>query len=203
MLIKNATFWDGSKIVKGQLRNGPSDEEFDATGKLVIPAFNNAHTHLAMTLMRGAGDGLKLQDWLDKVIFPMEQKLTPDLVYKGSMLGCVELIRTGSSSFTDMYYFVESVAQAVEKSGIRGMLGTPITSFGTPYYKDADDALRLAEAAAVRHRGRHGWTFAWHLIPSICVPKMCFIQRKGACPEIWRETHHSHLRDAQGMRRLS
>ncbi len=145
MIINNATFWDGSKIVKGQMRNGPSDEEFDATGKLVIPAFNNAHTHLAMTLMRGAGEGEKLQDWLDKTIFPMERKLTPDLVYKGSMLGCVELIRTGSSSFTDMYYFVESVARAVEKSGIRGMLGTPITGFGTPYYKDAYDALRLAE----------------------------------------------------------
>ncbi len=145
MLIKNATFWDGSKIVKGQLRNGPSDEEFDATGKLVIPAFNNAHTHLAMTLMRGAGEGEKLQDWLDKTIFPMEQRLTPDLVYKGAMFGCVELIRTGSSSFIDMYYFVESVARAVEKSGIRGMLGTPITGFGTPYYRDAGDALRLAE----------------------------------------------------------
>jgi 5-methylthioadenosine/S-adenosylhomocysteine deaminase len=98
-----------------------------------------------MTLMRGAGDGLKLQDWLDKVIFPMEQRLTPDLVYKGAMLGCIELIRSGTSSFTDMYYFVESVAKAVGESGIRGMLGTPITGFGTPYYRDADDALRLAE----------------------------------------------------------
>jgi 5-methylthioadenosine/S-adenosylhomocysteine deaminase len=145
MLINNATYWDGSKIARGSLRNGPSDEEFDATGRLVIPAFNNAHTHLAMTLMRGAGDGLKLQDWLDKVIFPMEQRLTPDLVYKGTMLGCIELIRTGTSSFTDMYYFVESVAKAVGESGIRGMLGTPITGFGTPYYRDADDALRLAE----------------------------------------------------------
>jgi 5-methylthioadenosine/S-adenosylhomocysteine deaminase len=145
MIVKNATYWDGSKIVKGELRNGPSDERYDATGKLVIPAFNNAHTHLAMTLMRGAGDGLKLQDWLDKVIFPMERRLTPDLVYKGAMLGCLELIRTGTSSFIDMYYFVESVAKAVEEAGIRGTLGTPITSFGTPYYKDADDALRLAE----------------------------------------------------------
>jgi len=145
MLIKNATYWDGNKIARGELRNGPSDEEFDATGRLAIPAFNNAHTHLAMTLMRGAGDGLKLQDWLDKVIFPMEQRLTPDLVYKGAMLGCVELIRTGTSAFTDMYYFVESVAKAVGESGIRGTLGTPITGFGTPYYRDADDALRLAE----------------------------------------------------------
>jgi 5-methylthioadenosine/S-adenosylhomocysteine deaminase len=152
MLIKNATYWDGSKIARGELRNGPSDEEFDAIGKLAIPAFNNAHTHLAMTLMRGAGDSLKLQDWLDKVIFPMEQRLTPDLVYKGSMLGCIELIRTGTSSFTDMYYFVESVAKAVGESGIRGTLGTPITGFGTPYYKDADDALRLAERQLSGHR---------------------------------------------------
>jgi 5-methylthioadenosine/S-adenosylhomocysteine deaminase len=165
MLIKNATFWDGSKIVKGQLRNGPSDEEFDATGKLVIPAFNNAHTHLAMTLMRGAGDGLKLQDWLDKTIFPMEQRLTPDLVYKGAMFGCVELIRTGSSSFIDMYYFVESVARAVEKSGIRGMLGTPITGFGTPYYRDAGDALRLAERQLSGPRSPHvGYCVAPHSI---------------------------------------
>jgi len=145
MIVKNATFWDGTKVARGELRNGPSDEEFDATGRLAIPAFNNAHTHLAMTLMRGTGDGLKLQDWLDRVIFPTEQRLTPELVYRGAMLGCLELIRTGSSSFTDMYYFVESVARAVEESGIRGVLGTPITGFRTPYYRDADDALRLAE----------------------------------------------------------
>ncbi|OPY28504.1 MAG: N-ethylammeline chlorohydrolase [Methanocella sp. PtaU1.Bin125] len=146
MIINNATYWDGSRIARGRLRNGPSDEEFDATGRLAIPAFSNAHTHLAMTLMRGAGDGLKLQDWLDRVIFPMEQRLTPDLVYKGAMLGCVELIRTGCSSFTDMYYFVESAARAVETAGIRGLLGTPITGFGTPYYRDAEDALRIAES---------------------------------------------------------
>ena len=145
MIVKNATFWDGTKVARGELRNGPSDEEFDATGRLAIPAFNNAHTHLAMTLMRGTGDGLKLQDWLDRVIFPTEQRLTPELVYRGAMLGCLELIRTGSSSFTDMYYFVESVGRAVEESGIRGVLGTPITGFRTPYYRDADDALRLAE----------------------------------------------------------
>jgi len=145
MIIRNATYWDGGKIARGGLRNGPSDEEFDATGRLVIPAFNNAHTHLAMTLMRGAGDGLKLQDWLDQVIFPTERGLTPDLVYKGAMLGCLELIRTGTSAFTDMYYFVEAAARAVDEAGIRGLLGTPITMFGTPYYEDAEDALRKAE----------------------------------------------------------
>lgn len=145
MIIRNATYWDGVRVAKGDLRNGQSDEEFDATGKLAIPAFNNAHTHVSMTLMRGAGEGERLQDWLNNTIFPMEQKLTPDLVYKGAMLGIAEMIRTGTSAFTDMYYFVEAVAEAVERSGIRATLGTPITDFGTPYYRDANDALRLAE----------------------------------------------------------
>ena len=97
-----------------------------------------------MTLMRGAGEGEKLQDWLDKTIFPMERQ-HPLTSLQRRDVRLVELIRTGSSSFIDMYYFVESVAQAVESSGIRGLLGMPITGFGTPYYRDADDALRLAE----------------------------------------------------------
>ncbi len=145
MLIKNATYYDGKKILRGDVKNGTSDEEFDAAGKFAFPAFNNGHTHLAMMLMRGAGDGEKLQDWLDRTIFPMEQRLTPDLVYKGSMLGLIEMIKTGTSNFLDMYYFVEETAKAVKKAGLRATLGTPITSFGTPYYRDAADALRISE----------------------------------------------------------
>lgn len=145
MLIKNATYWDGQKIARGAFMNGTSDEEFDAAGKFAFPAFNNGHTHLAMTLMRGAGDGEKLQDWLDKTIFPMEQRLTPDLVYKGSMFGLLEMIKTGTSNFLDMYYFVEETARAVKKAGLRATLGTPITGFGTPYYRDANEALRISE----------------------------------------------------------
>ncbi len=145
MIIRNATYFDGGQVTRGDMHHGLSDEEFDATGKLVIPAFNNAHTHLSMTLMRGAGEGEKLHDWLNNTIFPAERRLTSDLVYHGAMLGLVEMIRTGSSHFIDMYYFVESIAKAVDQSGIRCTLGTPITEFGTPYYQDAGDALRLAE----------------------------------------------------------
>jgi 5-methylthioadenosine/S-adenosylhomocysteine deaminase len=145
MLIRNATYYDHDKIMRGDLKNGESDEEFDASGKFAFPAFNNGHTHLAMTLMRGAGDGEKLQEWLDRTIFPTEQRLTPDLVYKGSMLGLLEMIRTGTSNFLDMYYFVEETARAVTRAGLRATLGTPITGFRTVYYKDANDALRIAE----------------------------------------------------------
>jgi 5-methylthioadenosine/S-adenosylhomocysteine deaminase len=145
MLIKNATYYDGYKIVKGDLANGSPDEEFDATGKFAFPAFNNGHTHLPMTLFRGTGEGERLQDWLNNTIFPAEKRLTPDIVFKGAMFGLLEMIKTGTSNFIDMYYFTEEVAKAVNISGIRGMLGTPITDFGTAYYKDADDALRIAE----------------------------------------------------------
>ena len=145
MLIRNATYYDGTEIKKGDFQSGDFDEEFDASGKFAFSAFNNGHTHLAMTLMRGAGDGEKLQQWLDNTIFPMERRLTPDLVYRGSMLGLLEMIRTGTSRFTDMYYFAEETARAVREAGLRATLATPITSFGTPYYKNSDEALRIAE----------------------------------------------------------
>jgi 5-methylthioadenosine/S-adenosylhomocysteine deaminase len=145
MLIKNAAFYDGKDIRRGDFKSGGSDEEFDASGKFAFPAFHNGHTHLAMTLMRGAGEGEKLQEWLDNTIFPMEKSLTPDLVYKGSMLGLLEMIKTGTSNFLDMYYFAEETARAVGVSGMRATLAIPITGFGTPYYKDAEDALRIAE----------------------------------------------------------
>ncbi len=145
MLIKNATYYDGTRIKKGDLKNGESDEEFDAAGKFAFPAFNNGHTHLAMTLMRGAGEGEKLDNWLNKIIFPMEGRLTADLVYKGSMFGLLEMIKTGTSHFTDMYYFVEDTARAVERSGIRGTLGVPILEAGNAYNSDANHALRVAE----------------------------------------------------------
>lgn len=165
MLIKNATYYDGQKVVKGDFRNGKSDEEFDATGKFAFPAFNNGHTHLAMTLMRGAGDDEKLHEWLNNIIFPMESRLTPDLVYKGSMLGLLEMIKTGTSSFTDMYYFTEETARAVEESGIRGMLGVPIVDFKTPYYSGADDALKIAERLLSGHvSGRVNYCVAPHSI---------------------------------------
>jgi 5-methylthioadenosine/S-adenosylhomocysteine deaminase len=165
MLIRNATYYDGKKILKGDLRSGESDEEFDASGKFAFPAFNNGHTHLAMTLMRGAGEGERLEEWLDGTIFPMEQRLTPELVYRGSMLGLLEMIRTGTSNFMDMYYFVEETAKAVKKAGLRATLGTPITNLGTPYYKDAGEALRLAERQLKNApKGSIGYCVAPHSI---------------------------------------
>ncbi|MCD1295150.1 chlorohydrolase [Methanocella sp. CWC-04] len=165
MLIKNATYYDGQNIKKGDFRHGLSDEEFDASGKFAFHAFHNGHTHLPMTLMRGAGEGEKLHDWLNRTIFPMEKRLTADIVYKGAMFGLLEMIKTGTSSFIDMYYFTDEVARAVERSGIRGLLGTPITDFGTAYYKDAYDALNITEQRLKdRRSGRVDLCIAPHSI---------------------------------------
>lgn len=90
--------------------------------RLVMPGLVNAHTHLAMVLMRGYADDLPLKRWLEDEIWPLEAKLTPEDVYWGSLLGIAEMIRSGTTCFADMYFYMDSVARAVEESGIRALL---------------------------------------------------------------------------------
>jgi len=92
-----------------------------------MPGLINCHTHLAMTLFRGVADDLPLVDWLEKHIWPMEKNLTPESVYYGSLLGCLEMIRTGTTCFVDMYYYEQEVARAVQQSGLRGILAVSIS----------------------------------------------------------------------------
>lgn len=88
-------------------------------GKLLMPGFYNAHAHSPMTLMRGYGENLALQDWLNNRIFPFEDKLTSDAVYWGTMLAIAESLRFGIVSSSDMYYFVDDMVRAVRESGIK------------------------------------------------------------------------------------
>lgn len=98
------------------------DEVIDARGMVAIPGLINAHTHLGMTLFRGAADDLPLQTWLKEKIWPVEAKLTREDVYWGSLLGIAEMLRAGVTTFSDMHWYVEAVADAVRESGIRGCL---------------------------------------------------------------------------------
>ena len=91
-------------------------------GRIAIPGLVNAHTHAAMVLFRGYADDLMLQEWLSTKIFPIEAKLTPDDVYWGTLLACTEMIKSGTTTFADMYFFMDEAARAVEKSGIRASL---------------------------------------------------------------------------------
>jgi 5-methylthioadenosine/S-adenosylhomocysteine deaminase len=88
-----------------------------------MPGFVNAHTHLAMTLMRGIADDLPLKKWLDEIIFPIESKLSKDDVYYGTLLALVESIRTGTTTITDFYFYEEEVYEAIKESGMKANIG--------------------------------------------------------------------------------
>ena len=116
----------------------------DCRGDLLLPAFANAHCHAAMTLFRGYGENLPLQRWLDERILPAEDKLTDEAVYWASMLAAAEMIRGGTVSFTDMYFFVEDTARAVLESGMKANLARSVVSFDPD--EDPAGAYRVAES---------------------------------------------------------
>jgi 5-methylthioadenosine/S-adenosylhomocysteine deaminase len=103
-----------------------SDFVIDASNKVVMPGLINSHTHLAMTLLRGYGDDMHLMEWLEKKIWPIESKMTSEDCYIGSLLGCLESIRFGVTTFSDMYYFLDETAKACLESGVRGVLSWAI-----------------------------------------------------------------------------
>jgi len=112
----------------------------DGKGKAVIPGLINGHTHAAMTLARGYGDDIPLEQWLYERIWPYEKKLSPDDVYWGAKLACLEMIKSGTTCFNDMYTFFDSTAKAVEEMGLRAVL------VSTPYRQ------RLYVGTMILHR---------------------------------------------------
>ncbi len=110
--------------------------EYDGSGRLLMPGFFNAHGHSPMSLMRGYGENMTLQHWLNDRIFPFEAKLTGEAVYWGTLLSMAESLRFGIVSTSDMYYFVEDMARAVEDSGAKSNISRSITNFdGIPFDK--------------------------------------------------------------------
>jgi 5-methylthioadenosine/S-adenosylhomocysteine deaminase len=104
----------------------PGDEAIDAAGAPLVPALVNGHTHAAMTLFRGYGGDLPLMRWLQEKIWPVEAKLEAEDVYWGTRLACVEMIRTGTARFWDMYWQPEATARAAEDAGLRATIGGPL-----------------------------------------------------------------------------
>jgi 5-methylthioadenosine/S-adenosylhomocysteine deaminase len=119
----------------------------DAHGRVVMPGLINTHTHAPMVLYRGLGDDLALMDWLQKYIFPAEAKtVSPAFVRNGTRLAVLEMIRSGTTAYVDMYYFEEEIARATREAGMRGVLGQTIIEFPVPDAKTPADALARAEA---------------------------------------------------------
>ena len=137
-------------VGNGEPPAGSYDKRIDAANHLVLPGFVNTHTHAAMTLLRGYADDLPLMEWLETKIWPLENKLCAEDVYWGSMLAIVEMIKSGTTCFTDMYFFMDQVAQAVEETGIRAVLSRGMVGLGP----QAESALEESRALVSQWSGR-------------------------------------------------
>ncbi len=158
-LIKNVNIVNADSILKNTniIINGKyiekisdiiPDGEFetiDAKGGIAIPGLVNAHTHSPMTLLRNFADGYNLQTWLNDYIFPVEDRLSDDDAYWGSMLAQAEMIASGTTLFHDMYMFMPQVAKATEKSGMKALLGRGATYFGNPLFAEHQGTIETIE----------------------------------------------------------
>ncbi len=120
---------DGRIIEIGKVGDKKADLVIDGRNKALLPGLINCHTHLSMTLLRGFADDMELHKWLNEKIWPQEAKLTGERCYWGAILGCVEMIMTGTTCFLDMYFFEEDVARAVQAMGLRAFLAPGLLDF--------------------------------------------------------------------------
>ena len=130
-------------------------QTINAQGKLIVPGLINGHTHIPMTLFRGLADDLDLQEWLTKYIFPAEAKnVSEEFVRVGTRLGLAEMIRGGTTTYCDMYYFEDAIADETAKAGVRGVLGETIIDFPVADNKTNAEAMAYVERF-VRHWKGH------------------------------------------------
>src|SRR5260221_2180277 len=142
----------GPEIAAAFPKGITAKQTIDATGKLIIPGLINGHTHIPMVLMRGLKDDVTLDDWLRKFIFPAEARnITEDYVRWGSRLALAEMIRSGTTTFADMYYFEDAEADETKAAGLRGLLGETWIDFPVP------DNKNVAEMAAYTEKFLKKW----------------------------------------------
>jgi 5-methylthioadenosine/S-adenosylhomocysteine deaminase len=126
----------------------------DGRGQIAMPGLINGHNHAPMVLFRGIADDLALMEWLQKYIFPAEAKnVTREFVEWGTLLACLEMIRSGTTTYADMYYFEDQVAEATARAGLRGILGETIIQFPVPDNKTPQEALTYTEKFIRRWKG--------------------------------------------------
>jgi 5-methylthioadenosine/S-adenosylhomocysteine deaminase len=129
-------------------------DTIDARDQIVLPGLINTHTHAPMVMFRGLADDLALMEWLEKYIFPAEAKtVSPDMVRTGTRLAVAEMIESGTTTYADMYYFEEEIAQVTRDAGMRGVLGQTVIQMPVADAKTPADALARAERFIERFKG--------------------------------------------------
>lgn len=182
-----------------------SGQWMDCGGKVLMPGLINAHTHVPMTLLRGLADDLRLDVWLMGYMMPVEREfVSPDFVQLGTKIACAEFIRSGVTSFADMYYFEEDIAKAASDAGLRGLCAQTVLKFPTPDASSYEDSLAMARDFI------KGWVGHPLIVPSVAphAPYTCTDEILKATAQLAAEFDvplHTHLSETslevENMRR--
>ena len=163
---KGSVLVENDKIVDITEKTGQKDAEvvIDGEKKVLMPGLVNTHTHLSMSLLRGLADDLPLDTWLNDYIWPVEANLAGEYCYAGALLSCIEMIKSGTTTFNDMYFFMDDVAKAVDEAGLRGMLCHGMIDLGDEEKRNAEfkETERIIEKCHNTADGRIKVAFGPH-----------------------------------------
>jgi 5-methylthioadenosine/S-adenosylhomocysteine deaminase len=179
-------------------KNYQSEQVLDCQGKILMPGLINAHTHVPMTLLRGLADDLRLDVWLMGYMMPVEREfVSPEFVRLGTQLACAESIRSGVTTFVDMYYFEHDIAQATAEAGLRAVCSQTVLKFPTP------DATYYEESLAAAEEFIKTWKDHPLIVPSVGphAPYTCTDEILQACSELAQKYDvplHIHLAETAG-----
>ncbi|MGE5415924.1 MAG: amidohydrolase [Acidobacteriota bacterium] len=163
---------DGDQIKEikaGEAPNGSFSDVIDGRDMVAMPGLINAHTHAAMTLLRSYADDLPLMEWLETKIWPVEDKMTGDDIYWGTMLCILEMIKSGTTCFADMYFKMDRVAEAVAETGIRASLSRGMIGVGPENEAAIEQSRELVAQWHRKAKGRIEWMLGPHA-PYTCPP---------------------------------
>lgn len=172
---------DRISSIEENLSTKDADTVIDGEGKVLIPGLVNTHTHLSMSLLRGLADDLVLETWLNDYIWPTEANLDGKLCYVGAKLACAEMIKSGTTTFNDMYFYMDHVAQAVDESGIRGNITHGMLDQGDEEKRRAEykESLRIIDKCHNTADGRIKVSLGPHA-PYTCSTELLSWVRKKA-----------------------
>ncbi|MEM4554560.1 MAG: amidohydrolase [Candidatus Anstonellaceae archaeon] len=205
LLIKSATLVSGKKadiLIEenkiAQVRpsiKASAEERIDASSKLALAGLVNSHTHCPMTLLRGVAEDMRLEEWLEKVR-KREEKFSPAQVYAGALVACIEMLKSGTTCFSDMYFHMDEVAKAAAHCGIRAVLGYGMVDLGDPSTAKAE--LSQAESFIRKWNGKENGRIKCAVAPhSIYLCSSDLLQESNRLSQKYNLPLHIHLSETR------